>query len=452
MPTYIAALTGAEPRTTQSKLGDILSVTDVNGIVADGTDQTSAINAWLATLPADYRGMLLIPYGLKFDVAAVEPNMPVSLIFFDLSMINAWDTSGFRQNTFGFMERGDATSKADMNFAMQSGHHPTFILSNSGTSGSSSGLSRVATSIWAAGRYDAYGQPGLRTVATQQFGKSSFETGRWNHTLRKRAPWAAVEANYNPWEAGRSATAVDTYVFANSKYYVAASTGTTGETRPSHTSGTVSDGGVDWTYVQFGYDGTVYYWDDLGRLGVNGSRSGATWSFRQNVDDSEATAIMQIKPAAAASRTARLRLQGTDAASAYTSTPYLNADSSGNLNFTKSDASTVLAFFSDSGGFHQRLTTKTASNLTSGSTTPSVENIGTLLVQNTAPVTITNFTGGVTDQEFELIAADGNTTLAHGAGIRLAGGVNVALTEFSVVTLRKISVTSAWIEVSRCIK
>lgn len=39
------------------------------------------------------------------------------------------------------------------------------------------------------------------------------------------------------------------YIFNGLNIYIASSSGTTGSTAPTHTSGTVSDGGVSWTYV-----------------------------------------------------------------------------------------------------------------------------------------------------------------------------------------------------------
>lgn len=48
-----------------------------------------------------------------------------------------------------------------------------------------------------------------------------------------------------------TAFAAGSYCFNNGKYYVTTAGGTTGATAPTHSSGSVSDGGVTWTY----YDG-----------------------------------------------------------------------------------------------------------------------------------------------------------------------------------------------------
>lgn len=48
--------------------------------------------------------------------------------------------------------------------------------------------------------------------------------------------------------------AAGTYCFNNGNYYVTTAGGTTGSTAPTHTSGSVSDGGVTWTYYNGPYN------------------------------------------------------------------------------------------------------------------------------------------------------------------------------------------------------
>ena len=50
------------------------------------------------------------------------------------------------------------------------------------------------------------------------------------------------------WLTAQAATTGD-YIYNGQRVYIAATTGTTGATPPTHSSGTVSDGGVDWTFV-----------------------------------------------------------------------------------------------------------------------------------------------------------------------------------------------------------
>jgi hypothetical protein len=48
--------------------------------------------------------------------------------------------------------------------------------------------------------------------------------------------------------------AANSYCFYNGNYYQTTAGGTTGSTAPTHTSGSVSDGGVTWTYYSGAYD------------------------------------------------------------------------------------------------------------------------------------------------------------------------------------------------------
>lgn len=56
----------------------------------------------------------------------------------------------------------------------------------------------------------------------------------------------------DPWEASKAYTSGD-FVRSDGKEYEAANSTTSGTTLPSHTSGTVSDGGVNWAYRSPGY-------------------------------------------------------------------------------------------------------------------------------------------------------------------------------------------------------
>lgn len=55
------------------------------------------------------------------------------------------------------------------------------------------------------------------------------------------------------WTAS-SIFAANSYCFYNGNYYQTSAGGTSGSTAPTHTSGTVSDGGVDWTYYNGAYN------------------------------------------------------------------------------------------------------------------------------------------------------------------------------------------------------
>lgn len=54
---------------------------------------------------------------------------------------------------------------------------------------------------------------------------------------------------YSQWTTATSYTASTSYVYNGLNVYQATTTGTSGATAPTHTSGTVSDGGVSWRYI-----------------------------------------------------------------------------------------------------------------------------------------------------------------------------------------------------------
>lgn len=66
-----------------------------------------------------------------------------------------------------------------------------------------------------------------------------------------------TDSNTVMWETGKSITSGAIRKSGNN-YYKATNSGTTGQIKPTHTSGTVSDGGVTWLYLHSGYGvGTI---------------------------------------------------------------------------------------------------------------------------------------------------------------------------------------------------
>jgi hypothetical protein len=98
--------------------------------------------------------------------------------------------------------------------------------------------------------------------------------------------WEYISPN-TPWVTSTAIADSGLYRTNASKLYVSNTIGTTGATAPTHTSGTVSDGGVEWTYVatydtwtagqvistigQFrGYDNKIYRSATAGTTGSTG--------------------------------------------------------------------------------------------------------------------------------------------------------------------------------------
>lgn len=64
------------------------------------------------------------------------------------------------------------------------------------------------------------------------------------------------------WTASTAVTTGD-YVFYNGNYYTTSTTGTTGSTAPTHTTGSVSDGGITWAYYDGAYEDFLFDDDEV---------------------------------------------------------------------------------------------------------------------------------------------------------------------------------------------
>ncbi len=84
-------------------------------------------------------------------------------------------------------------------------------------------------------------------------------------------------------------------------------------------------------------------------------------------------------------------------------------------------------------------------SFTSLDATPSVKSYGTFVTANAGATSITTFDDGVNGQEIDLICADANTTLVHGATLTLLTGASRKLTNGSVTKFVKQN--TVWREV-----
>ena len=98
----------------------------------------------------------MIPYGVKFNFTTIADAIPRQALVIDYSMINDYNNytypgTGNLSKSVGIFEGGDPTARVDMHFKISSGHHPTLVLDNRGTAGSTSADQRIATILWTAG-------------------------------------------------------------------------------------------------------------------------------------------------------------------------------------------------------------------------------------------------------------------------------------------------------------
>ena len=89
-----------------------------------------------------------------------------------------------------------------------------------------------------------------------------------------------------------------------------------------------------------------------------------------------------------------------------------------------------------------------AGTYTNGDTTPSVSGISFMVISNTSPTTITNFTNGTNYQVITLYFNDSNTTINR-SNCYLSGGTNFTSTAADIITL--LYNNGYWYEISRSI-
>lgn len=213
------------------------------------------------------------------------------------------------------------------------------------------------------------------------------------------------------WRTGRAYTSGD-FVLANFKLYQASTTGTSGATKPSHSSGTVSDGAVDWLFVR-DYSAaagsikpTVLVGDrnDMPKFGWSGVRmqyakDTMTWNGVKHIyaNNSNANGVQL----------------GMDA---FTDDWKITCSGGGYTRYSASNN------FIQSVGLSYLLTEKT---ITTG-TTIDVRATELVYLNYSGATNITTLTGRP-NQKIYIHSSNGNATLVHGSGIKLAGAVNKTL-------------------------
>lgn len=443
----IANLTGAIARTVQAKHREDPTITDASTIVADGTDQTAAIVAWLGTLDADFTGMIRVPDNVKFVANTVYDALPKRAILIDHAGRNSWDTTGSRARviTLG-AEKGDPLSIVDLTTVLaSSGHNASTGIDNRGTAGSASANKLVAAFHWFSGRLSK-GQPGLRQIARWEWLKLDGTT-TWVWAMRKFVPWLA--RNWEYWTASTVWAAGATVLTTTGKTYSTTLGGTSGADEPSHTSGTAVDGTVTWQYISSSNDASIFVMNENGEIATNTSPSAGVSAYLKGSIDSSGTSVI-IAEGTGVSKTAELRLYPTSAASeVITAIPRLQALDDSSLRLRASDTSADGFQSTNARPLQIASHSRVQVIATDLATTPSITNCGCLIFTNTGATSVTNFTGGVSDHEFMAMSENANTTIVNSASVRLKGGVNAAIPTNGIMIFKKTTRSSAWNEVSR---
>lgn len=210
------------------------------------------------------------------------------------------------------------------------------------------------------------------------------------------------------WRQGRHVNIGD-YMQAGSKLYVSVDSGTTGSIKPSHTSGTVSDGSINWTFVR-DYTGGANFRpcvifgdrDDMPKFGMSSVR-------------------LQLAKDAAVWNGAKVNFLSNTGVPIWSAGSDLNTTE---YSITNLGAGTGKLRFSQLGwaqwnGLAYLLGPKASVNL---STTPDISRTSLLRLDNTGATVITSFLGGTAFQVLYVVASNGNTTIKNSASIQLAGG------------------------------
>lgn len=441
--------TGATERTGHARNADLWLLTDFGGIVADGTDQTAAVVAWLGTLASTTSASYVVPFNCRFYPPTVLAAMPYGVAFIDLSGMNDFSSAGETCKAFGILTNDKAEN--DTHWRVGSGHHAVLNLNNYGGAGTLSASQRKASVLWCAGQFanGSTDKRGFRGAAIFQFTQ---ETGAsyWIETVRSLAPWLAIAGAYEEWASTETIGAAGTYRYYGNNHYVSASAIASGGAAPVHTTGTTGD----WTWID-SIDRSVRIMDQYGRWLIGSGTMSATWRHKVAATDPNGGAYTFEGVATGISKQAQLRLTPTDGAAAESLQPFLRADATGGLQVVNSAASAVIQSWTDAGGTNHGEVCNTFSTAADLATTPSVNGVGVLYFANSGATSVTGFTNPSDGQIVECHFGNANTTLVNSANFTLQGSTNVTPTAGSVITMRRIPTSytaNRWVEVSRSIK
>lgn len=236
------------------------------------------------------------------------------------------------------------------------------------------------------------------------------------------------------WRQGKSINTGD-YALNDFKLYQATTTGTTGSTAPTHTSSTASDGGVTWQFIR-NYQSSaasikpcvlIGDRDTMPKFGFGNARLQIAgdviyhWGYNSKF----------------------LRDDNSELADIYQSTSsgqyFLNLAINGGGNLRISDDNYYQAV-----GLARRLD---PDSYTGGETSVDVSSTELVVFGNGSPTTVANFTNGQPYQVIKVQSSNGQTTIAHNANIRLAGGSNLTLTADDCIEFVSDGAGTVWKQV-----
>lgn len=469
------------------------------GALADGEDRTNEI------LSASSNGakIILIQPGVKFNQQVLLSGLPADVVCLDFSLIN--DYSELTETTKKISILSKDSAENDTHLSVDSDHHAILSLNNHGGAGTQSAAERKGSILWACGQKALNSNPkknGWRGGGIFGFTK---ETGSdfWKWVIRSLAPFVSIGGKYEDWESGQTIASSGVFrVGSNSYHYVSANAGTTASPEPTHTSGTVADGGgVLWTYIDAS-DRSLISIDEYGRILVGSGTGMDTFRHKAGLTDvsgnfiwwksgesvgvgavrrwgdnlytstqamttgdsapihtsgtvsswawtASGSAYIMDLAARGVSKDVLIKMNPTNSVGSEVLTPYIRAIASSGFCVMKSDGSSSLARFTDNGGMDVAGLCPRGATAPDGDATPSVNGVGTLYLSNSSATFITNFDDPSDNQEITVIFLNGNTTIIHQNTLLLKGAANITPGIWSSMKFKRItnSISARWIEI-----
>ena len=420
------------------------------GVVDDDTDQTAAILAALALLTSAWDLPLYISERIRFDTQAVIDALPERA---PMRFTNVFQSgSGYRQQLTGYMSR-PPDANTDTAFTVVDPHYADIQINNPRTAGTTSAASGLSGFSWCRGFFTR-GTKGPRPLLQSNYTRANVREaeysgkGVWCYITRARSPERA--GDYEFWETGVTWT-VGQFVHASNGWVYRCTVSPGASTiEPTHDTGTVVGAdSVGWAFrSKWTPFNTVFYYDELGRIGTAPCDSGVTHEWLQNPEDAEDFHVRWT--ARGNSKTIKFRPLPSKTDGTTYGVPYWQfSEAIGGGRLITSDDGLVLARATDARGFELGVSGRIPATAADGDTTPSINACARLILANTGATNVTGFDDFLPGQEVELYFSTANTTLVHSSTLFLKGATNVSCNNASIIVITRDPTNSAWIEKSR---
>lgn len=436
--THTPSGAGAVSRSTRVKFGEFVSIADYGDVTTSGATAIAAFNAAITAIGS--AGALFNPKGSLLDFTAVV--VPNAVTIYDLAgqRVISSDVGVGKSNQAGgghLLVRDRRANNPTRMHIEPSGPVTgvaaklDLMLDPYETDGVNYRIRNIYTKTYdAADTSTTQGNNGIVVDGVKGVGTHFGIYPGWHFGFSDDGSGAAVpfklyyfDTSDTVWRAGLRGgwasglvIAINDFILASNKLYQATTAGTTGATIPSHAAGTVSDGGVSWAFVrdfaaaspQFRANVVIGDRDDLPKFGLPLVRA----QFAQDV------AFWNGKKA-----------RFLDGANASAWSIFTNGGTD-DLYIESQDA-TKRFRFDATGAFMQIAGLAiccTGTAEASLAVAPSIAGARILTFGNASAVTVTSFSGGVSNQEFYVRSSNAQTTIAHNASIRLKGAANLLVT------------------------